>query len=295
MWTQLMKCAQVHINVIYPPQETQVNLRRGHWAVFQAEEVCKKRAHNSRRRSVSWLGNIGSGLFFRTVIPISTVRALGAWHNKCCYSLSWCFSTGVTRDLRPQRVRQREMHWAHGRENKFTLKLAGQQLISVQFARKEIYSYSKKYTKRLFISQVDFFWNSCSNSSSDEQKKLNLTWIFPPSSLTYKAQQVRLETALSAEHFWATKFYIETGVGWKNCEINFSKPFSGALGRCHSGKIYSPGKASLFSKGAKAFCTFNMHQINHSLWVAILASARCLTTWIIFTLVSLNICYLQVL
>lgn len=60
------------------------------------------------------------------------------------------------------------------------------------------------------------------------------------------------------------------------------------------GKIYSPGKA-LFFKEAKVFCIFNMYPINHCLWLAVLASARFPTTRVTFTLVSLKVCYLQVL
>lgn len=61
-------------------------------------------------------------------------------------------------------------------------------------------------------------------------------------------------------------------------------------------KIYSPGKTSVFLKKQKVFFgIFHMHPINHCLQAVILASTRCLITWIIFTLVSPKVCCLQVL
>lgn len=48
-------------------------------------------------------------------------------------------------------------------------------------------------------------------------------------------------------------------------------------------------------KEAEVFCIFNMHQINHCLWLAILASTRDPTTRVTFTLVSFKVCFLQVL
>lgn len=93
---------------------------------------------------------------------------------------------------------------------------------------------------------------------------------------------------------WSLRWNWSKHEAGKIVKLNFSKPFSCAFGRWQLGKIYSPRKA-LFFKEAKAFCIFNMHPINHCLWLAILASAGHLTTWIIFTLASLEVCYLQVL
>lgn len=62
-----------------------------------------------------------------------------------------------------------------------------------------------------------------------------------------------------------------------------------------SQKIFIPLGKLLFFKEAEVFCIFHMHPINHCLQAAILASARCLTTWIIFTLVNPKVCCLQVL
>lgn len=180
--------------------------------------------------------------------------------------LSWYFTPGVTRDSCPHRVGQRPVehtvghclgctfHWLP-RENKFPPSLLGNSSSLSNWQREEFISIVSNILKES-VCHVDFSGTvSVIKQCSRWKEKVHLIWIFPPSSLTYKAQQFRPETPLSAEPFWVTKADTETGVGmsleilWKFISLGFSLVFVEDVGQ----KMFVPLGKFLFSKEAGFF------------------------------------------
>lgn len=106
-------------------------------------------------------------------------------------------------------------HWLL-QENKFPPSLLGNSSSLSSWQRKEFISIVSNILKDSGC-HVDFSGtvSVIKQCSRWKEKAHHLIWIFPPSSLTYKAQQFRPETPLSAEHFGVTKVNTETGVGMR--------------------------------------------------------------------------------
>lgn len=99
-------------------------------------------------------------------------------------------------------------------ENKFPPSLLGDSWSLSNWQRKKFISVVSNILKDS-VCHVDFSGtvSVIKKCSRWKEKAHHLIWIFPPPSLTYKAQQFRSETPLSAEQFWVTEGDTETGVG----------------------------------------------------------------------------------
>lgn len=186
---------------------------------------------------------MGSGLV-RGLLPPSARkgRALRARHNKSCYGLNWCFSARSKGASSPQWIRQRwealKMHWATSRRvpflgcsRKFTLVCCVTPHLCPVHKRssEEIYSYSKQYTTGIMSGGL--LQNRPSAKAMQKMKgkrSSSCSNSLLPVFIDVKAQQVRLEIAPSAVHFWAAEVYIETGVSmrleklWNLISLNLS-------------------------------------------------------------------------
>lgn len=151
-------------------------------------------------------------------------EALGIRHNE--WSCAWAdvFSWGHKGPLPSQgwaetcqtcsgHCLECAFHWLLW-ENKFPPSLLGNSSSLSSWQRKEFISIVSNILKDSGC-HVDFSGtvSVIKQCTSWKEKAHHLIWIFPPSSLIYKAQQFRSETPLSAEHFWVTKVNTETGVG----------------------------------------------------------------------------------